>query len=351
MTPDPAQRLADTGSRVLRIVQPLAVFSELDRFPDAYENLLLDPLEILSDICGDLLEWSGAAPVASEHDGSPGETGSRLVPDPNARTRSPFPSAVAAAPTVGVPRDTHGPRADPWAGSPTGARFGTATPDPGDPPSFEQSRRAVDAHTGPFPDEPGADLDLLEALAATSPGGPAAGSASAEQTSERFEQPAGRGPEPRGVPGSDDLPAKTSPPGVQDLAQASPRGGPAVGERPVAWRADTGEDGIPARGIPEAGTTPANRRDGVRLAAGPSRFAAMLREHVVDPDAEDPSEIARDGAPAFSDRPEDDASGIEPMNEPEGRRPDGWIRVEEIMEKLADELETGFVRTYGSQGS
>jgi hypothetical protein len=73
----------------------------------------------------------------------------------------------------------------------------------------------------------------------------------------------------------------------------------------------------------------------------------MLREHVVDRHAEGPSERARDGAPAFPDRPEDDAGGIEP----EERRPDGWIRVEEIMEKLADELEIEFVRTYGNLGS
>ncbi len=75
----------------------------------------------------------------------------------------------------------------------------------------------------------------------------------------------------------------------------------------------------------------------------------MLNAHVAD--TEPISGMAQDGEATFTTRPGpgdefDGGSGDEP-----GRaRQDNRVGVEEIMERLADELETEFVRTYGSSG-
>jgi hypothetical protein len=85
-----------------------------------------------------------------------------------------------------------------------------------------------------------------------------------------------------------------------------------------------------------------------RLATSASRLTAMLRADATAADAGDSPEAAQDGA-AFPIRSRD-GHAADAVDEGYRVGSDGRIDVEEIMERLADELETGFVRTYGSSG-
>ncbi|MDQ4126395.1 MAG: hypothetical protein M3151_00310, partial [Actinomycetota bacterium] len=87
MIPDPARQLHDIGRRVLRIVEPPLASAGFDLFPDAYENLLLDPMVTLSDTCKELLEAPDTAPGAS---------------DPGVQASSALSGAVAETPTAGA---------------------------------------------------------------------------------------------------------------------------------------------------------------------------------------------------------------------------------------------------------
>lgn len=73
----------------------------------------------------------------------------------------------------------------------------------------------------------------------------------------------------------------------------------------------------------------------------------MMREGAAP--AQDPSRPLPDNWTRFAGTPqEDQSSGTRPVEEPD--RPLSETGVEEVMERLADELETGFLRTYGSSG-
>jgi hypothetical protein len=90
---------------------------------------------------------------------------------------------------------------------------------------------------------------------------------------------------------------------------------------------------------------------GSRLTGSTERLAAILRSHVAQPEpvtgaGETEGQNEKD---VFSSGQEDDERDtsridVQPV------RTDGPAGVEEIMERLADELETEFVRTYGSSG-
>jgi hypothetical protein len=87
--------------------------------------------------------------------------------------------------------------------------------------------------------------------------------------------------------------------------------------------------------------------DGSRLTGSTERLAAMLRAHVAQP--EPVAGTAGEEVP--SSRLGDDERGAAgTVDEPARTRPDSRTGIEEIMERLADELETEFVRTYGSSG-
>lgn len=91
---------------------------------------------------------------------------------------------------------------------------------------------------------------------------------------------------------------------------------------------------------------------GTRLATSTSRLAAMLRtDAAATGTEEDVLRMAQDGA-ATSPTRSGDGSGhdADPVDEPDRARVDSRVSVEEIMDRLADELESGFVRTYGSSG-
>lgn len=73
---------------------------------------------------------------------------------------------------------------------------------------------------------------------------------------------------------------------------------------------------------------------GSRLATGADRLAAMLRAHVADPED-------RSSPPSYDEAetpPSPPAEGV------------GRVNLEEIIERLAEELEDGIARTYGSSG-
>jgi hypothetical protein len=86
-----------------------------------------------------------------------------------------------------------------------------------------------------------------------------------------------------------------------------------------------------------------------RLAKSAARLAALLRvDATVAGAEEDLPEAAQDGA-AFPVR-SGEGHAADAVDEEYRTGSHGRIDVEEIMERLADELETSFVRTYGSSG-
>ncbi len=79
----------------------------------------------------------------------------------------------------------------------------------------------------------------------------------------------------------------------------------------------------------------------------------MLRSHVAQPEpvTRATEKESQKGKDVFSSRQGDDESGASRIvDQPARTRPAGRAGIEEIMERLADELETEFVRTYGSSG-
>jgi hypothetical protein len=76
-----------------------------------------------------------------------------------------------------------------------------------------------------------------------------------------------------------------------------------------------------------------------------ANLAAMLRSHVPDPEVR--SGLIHDDADA---PPSSRTEGVDRGVQTESGYPDGRIDLEEIMERLAEELEDGIARTYGSSG-
>jgi hypothetical protein len=90
--------------------------------------------------------------------------------------------------------------------------------------------------------------------------------------------------------------------------------------------------------------------DGSRLTGSTERLAAMLRAHVAQPEPVAGTAVTAGEEVSSSRQGDDERGAAGTVDEPARTRPDSRTGIEEIMERLADELETEFVRTYGSSG-
>jgi hypothetical protein len=370
MTQDPIQPLADAGRRVLRTVRHLATPPLPGQPLESYEILLRDPVVALSGICNELLVRLAPAPVAAEPEDLPHVQMSRSVPDPNPSPASPTLSSAGAvaprSPTYLHDEVAHSPRENSAIERP-----GTPRPAIDDPSGFEWSSRAI---AGPtlFQGEPGYP-EPAEA-AAPEPGGAALRSDSPARPSLRRamngpdNHPEARQttkgvPHSRGMPHPERLPMDEHPGGSD--------GDPSVAERDIEtqppaqqewldtryWRPEMLSDAtarrsdVPAQAEngPVRGAGEVDQPlppTGSRLTGSTERLAAMLRAHVAQPELV--AGTAGEEVPS-SQRGEDErAAGT--VIEPARARSDNQAGIEEIMERLADELETEFVRTYGSSG-
>jgi hypothetical protein len=86
-----------------------------------------------------------------------------------------------------------------------------------------------------------------------------------------------------------------------------------------------------------------------RFTASTERLAAMLRSHVAQPETAQ-AESQGDGD-VFAGPQGDDERGVSHVMGRARTQPAGLAGIEEIMERIADELETEFVRTYGRSGA
>jgi hypothetical protein len=380
MTQDPIQPLADIGRRVLQTVQFLATPPFPDQPLESYESLLRSPVVVLSDICNEVLERPAAAPVAAEPEDHPFEPESRFVPDPNASPAFPTFSRAGAVATR-TPASGHAEAADSQRENPAMEQTDSARPGLDGLSAFEWSRRAM-YEPAPSPDEPGSP-ELREAAAAPEPGG----------TVPQAENPArlplwrpaingfDRNPEARQTASRTPLSRGTSHP-----AERLPTERPPTGEHPVesddesspgerssetrpparqewldTWRTEIplhatarapdvaaqAENG-PARGAGEVEVL--FPPDGSRLTGSTERLAAMLRAHVAQPEPVAGTAVTAGEEVSSSRQGDDERGAAGTVDEPARTRPDSRTGIEEIMERLADELETEFVRTYGSSG-
>ena len=371
MTRDPIQPLADMGRRVLQTVRYLAMPPVPDQPLESYEGQLRDPVVILSGICDELLERLATAPVAAEPENLPNKPASRLVPAPNQDSDFPTFSHAGAA---RIPTDGGDEAADSRRENQTMDRPGPAGPGLDFASPFEEVRRSVDV-PAPFPDGPGS-RDARETAASREPAEPAPqaeGTApplrpaidgydlSARQTVihtsrsrdmkhpvERFpaKQPPAGGHQigPEGEPSPEERGSETRPPARLEWPEARqtelPSDARASGEPVRAENGSTrgaGDSEIPLHGS--------------RLTGSTERLAAMLRSHVAQPEPviRTAERENQEGENVISSPQGDDERGASRiMDQP--ARTAGLAGVEEIMERLADELETEFVRTYGSSG-
>ena len=343
MTQDPIQPLADVGRRVLQTVRYLAIPPVPNQPLESYESQLRDPVVALSGICNELLEQLAAAPVTAEPENLPNEPGSRFLPAPNPASAFPRFSRAGAA---GIPADGRGETADSLRENQATERPDTTGLEGTSP--FEESRRSID-DPARSQDEPGA--------AATQADGPAAqplrpatdGSdlpPTARQTARRapssrnMQHPVGPEPSP------EESSSETRPPEGQEWPEI----------RQTELPSDARASDIPARtengAVREVGESDVPLHDS-RLTGSTERLAAMLRSHVAQPEpvTRAGEKESQEGKDVFSSRQggdESDASNI--MVQPGRTRLADRIGIEEIMERLTDELETEFVRTYGSSG-
>jgi hypothetical protein len=371
MTLDPIQPLADAGRRVLRTVRYLATPPLPDQPLESYEILLRDPVVAMSDICNELLVRLAPAPVAADPENLPHAQVSRSVPGSNASPASATLSSAGAvaprSPDKGHDAVAYSPRENSAMEQP-----GTPRPALDDPSSFEWSSQAIDDPTL-FQAEPGYP-EPAEA-AAPEPGGAALRSGIPARPSLRramngpdnhpeARQPTKGAPLSRGMPhpaerlpidehlgGSDGDPPvaerkiETQPPARQEWLDTR-YWRPEMLPDATARRSDVpaqAENG-PVRGarvvdppLPSAGS---------RLTGSTERLAAMLRAHVAQPELV----AGTAGEEASSSQQGEDERAAGTVDEPARTRSDNRAGIEEIMERLADELETEFVRTYGSSG-
>ncbi len=341
MTHDPIQPLADIGRRVLQTARYLTVSHAPDQRLESYETRLRDPLISLSGLCNGLLEGLEASPVAVQPEDSPYEPGSRF-----AHARNPG-SAFPTLSRADVPADGSDESAS--VRRETQTRGQSDTPGPGTPSTFEESRRSIDG-PAPSPDEPDY-RDPWEATVSREPG---------EEAPQTESAQAPPGPAvARRAPRSRDirypvrrLPGTEHPTGSNPYPEENGSELPARKEWPENGQtgfADAREPDVPVeysqtRGVAES-TVPLLDS---RLTASTERLAAMLRSHVAQPEtARAESQEDRDVSPSPQGDNERDVSHVM------GRartQPAGLAGVEEIMERIAEELETEFVRTYGRSG-
>ena len=372
MTRDPIQPLADIGRRVLQTVQYLAKPPFPDQPLESYETRLRDPVVALSGICGEFLERLAVAPAAAEPEILPDEPGSRFVPAPNQGSSFPTFShaGVARIPTDGSDEATDSRRenqAMEWSGT-SGPGLDFTSP-------FEESRRSIEV-PAPLPGEPGS-RDPREAATSREPARSApirteSSAATLRPAIDGYDLPARQ--TARYTPRSRDmkLPAESFPTenpstderrvGAEGELSPEERSSytrpPVRHEEPEARQTELPSDarasGLPvraengsARGIGESEAP----LQGSRLTGSTERLAAILRSHVAQPEpvtgaGETEGQNEKDVFSSGQGDDERDTSSIDVQPV----RTDGPAGVEEIMERLADELETEFVRTYGSSG-
>lgn len=353
MTQDPIQPLADIGRRVLQTARYLTTPPVPDQRP--YDSQLGDPVLALSGICGELLERLAAAPLAGEPESFTSEQVTHLAPAPSPEYSFPTLSRQ------GVPGSTADTRdEDVYSRTevrPTD-RFTELSPERSDKTGPDlrrsgQSRRSI-AESGASENEPDS-RDQWEAAASRESGGEvrqtddreaslrpaiarhAPGSRATRHVPERRPTempPSGETQEwPEGEPSPEARRGEARPPVREDLPEARQTASPSdaraeIGRTRVAAASDAS---FPAHGS--------------RLTASAERLAAMLNSHVAQP--ETARRESREEGGVFPSRQGDEERGTSLIAVEPGRT---WPGFEEIMEKLADELETEFVRTYGSSG-
>lgn len=338
MTHDPIRPLADIGRRVLQTARYLTTSHAPDQRLKAYDSRLRDPLVSLSGLCNGVLERLEAARVAERPEDFPYEPESRLV-----HARDPG-SAFPTSSRTGMLADRSGESAS--ARRETRVRKRPHTLGLGAPSITEESRRSIDGPV-PFPD----DQDYRDSWEATVPREPGEVAPQMEYPEaqpspavarraplsrdmrypvRRFPgtgHPAGSNGEPYPDESGSGLPARKGGSEVRQTGFADARRSDTPRENGQAQRA--AESGFPLQGS--------------RLTASTERLAAMLRSHVAEP-----KQAESQGAGGVFPGPQgDDERGASHFR---GRARTQPAEVEEIMERIADELETEFVRTYGRSG-
>jgi hypothetical protein len=341
MTQDPIQPLADIGRRVLQTVRYLAMPPVPYQPLEPYESQLRDPVVALSDICNELLEQLAAAPVAAEPENFPAESGSRFVPAPNPGSAYPtFSRAGAEATRISAD----------WRDEAADSRRETQDTERPDKPGldgtspFEVSRRSID-YPAPSPEEPGGAVPQTDSPAAP----PLDGSdlyPADRQTARRDSRSRNVQHPEESEPSPEERSSETRPFARQEWPETRQT------ELPSEERASD----VPSRAengsVLGAGDSDVPLQ-GSRLTGSTERLAAMLRSHVpqTEPVTRTAGEESQEGKDVFSSRHGDDESDASHITvQPARTRLADRAGIEEIMERLADELETEFVRTYGSSG-
>ena len=342
MTSDPARHLADVGGRLLRTMRPFFEVPVALQLPDAYGGALLDPITVLSGVCDELL-GARTPPAATEEDGAPVATVRFSMPHTSGRAEatstSSFSQEVSRAEAPGT--------------FPPAPRSGAPAPAPRQGAGTMRASSAVPTSLAGPVEMPDASVPRQEDTAPP------------ETEPREFPQPETSGQGPRqespewwitqrddGAPwerSAADLPTRDghppARPGEPPDARSAASGatyGPAQQE---PWDPSRLEVSI---GDPRLGADPARedlerdapgpvRTGAVRLSSDSARLAAMLRAHAAHSPEKPWEEASSSPSPA-----EDGEKRREPA--------DDRIGVEEVVERLADELETAFVRTYGSSG-
>jgi hypothetical protein len=356
MTQDPIQPLADIGRRVLHTVRYRATPHFADQLLESYESSPRNPVVVLSETCSELLEQFAAAPVAAEPEDIPREPESRFVPDPNASPAFPTFSRAGAGATR-TPAGWHDEAADSQRENPTTEQPDTPRPGLDGPSAFELSRQAIYEPRGTAPQ--------AEDPAQLPPRRPAI---NGFDRYPEARQAASRAPRSRGTPHpAERLPTGEHPVESDDKFSPEERGSetrpPTRQEwldtkQPDTWRIETPPHATaratdvaaqakygPARGAGE--TEVPFPPDGSRLTGRTERLIAMLRAHVAQPEPVAGTAGEEVSSSRKGDHERDTAGTVD---EPARMRQHSRAGIEEIMERLADELETEFVRTYGSSG-
>lgn len=395
MTPDPTQHLADTGRRVRSLTRLLLAPVAPPRLPRDFAGLLLDPTVTLSEVCAGVLEHPHGARGAAGGGDLPYETDLHPFPDPD-RRRSPF--------------SPHADAADPWAaggahGSPSAKTGAASWPDiPAlallGSPSPDRTRGTTRVPS--FPKEAVSGLGSPGTPDAASPDQMTTGAGDAPVFSDRFWHSATRHADTGGAqyhssPAQERGPAQLPTRGLRpsagwadpyDTAQEDAR------SASTAQRRTTGYELGP---LDTSSSVPEARADSTRLASGPEKLAATLRAQLEASGVEEPPgaqqhgadgrtdlgaawgaapdtsawrasahpwpspSIQRFGAGDLRSRLATEGDAPEPQFAPPGYGvgrdteastvlPASRADLGELMERLADELELEFIRTYGSSG-
>ena len=335
MTQDPIQPIADIGRRALETVRYLAAPPIPHQPIGSYENQLRDPVLALSGLCNELLERLTPAPVEAEPEDLTNEPGSRFVSAPNPD------SALSPSSRAGT-RETRifGNERD----EPAGSRRENQRPQWADMPSLDEASPS-ERHLWPKEnastsrDEPSGGVPWGDSPAPASR--PAMDGSSGHHPAAHARN-AQHPVRPDGESSQEERRSEGTPPFGQDL--------PESGRAALPLEAPSSD--VPERA--ENGSVPGAEKHGVslpgsRLTGSTERLAAILRSHVAQPEPFAAGAVNQEGGESPSSWQESAELGA--VEEPARTRPPASLAgIEEIMERLAEELETEFVRTYGRSG-